>query len=167
MGPKMDYRRFRSPWLLLAAAYATLPIMAGCAGFATTEARNRQVALTGLMALDTAQTASFSKSDCLREINPIAVAIYGTDRPSSQRVLMTNALYMTGHWFLASYLDRKAESPIDLSISATEDMARRSRWRLLRGLYQGLTMIGHGAAVINNNLKGIRPFSGYDCGDAQ
>lgn len=156
--------------LLLLVCVASLFGMSGCASadgprafqFATAEARNTQVALTGLMALDTAQTASFG--DCFREANPLAVAVYGTDRPSPKQVLITNTVYIAAHWAAASYLDRKAEAPIDLSLTAEQDMARRSRWRFMRGLYQFLTAFGHGAAVINNQLAGIRPFSTPKCG---
>jgi hypothetical protein len=158
--------------LMLLVCVASLFGMSGCVStsvdgprafeFATTEARNTQVALTGLMALDTAQTASFG--NCFREANPLAVAVYGTDRPSPKQVLITNTVYIAAHWAAASYLDRKAEAPIDLSLTAEQDMARRGRWRFMRGLYQFLTAFGHGAAVINNQLEGIRPFSTPKCG---
>lgn len=157
----------RSPWLLLAAAYCTLPVMVGCAGFATESSRNRQIALTGLMALDTAQTVTIARSPCLHEANPIAAAVFGSDRPTPERVLLTNAVYITGHWLLGSYLDRQAERPVDLSITAEQDLARRNTWRTLRGIYQFVTALGHGVAVVRNQAKGIRPFSSFECGGAQ
>jgi lysylphosphatidylglycerol synthetase-like protein (DUF2156 family) len=160
--------KLRSPWLLLAAAYATLPVMVGCAQFATPTARNAQIALTGLMALDTAQTVTIAREpDCLREINPAAVAIYGTENPKPKQVLITNAIYMAAHWALGGFLDRKANTSPDLTISLEQDLAKRQRWLRLQKIYWVATAIGHGAAVINNNVKRIRPFSSFECGGAQ
>jgi hypothetical protein len=169
----------RPEWTLCAGAYALIAgaLLAGCVStgsdrsafeFASASARNTQVALTSLIALDTAQTVTIARSpECLFEANPVAAAAFGSRTPDPARVLITNTLYLTGHWLLASYLDRMAEAPIDLSIPADEDIARHKRWRLLRRVYQLATAIGHGAAVINNEAKGIRPFSSFDCGTAQ
>jgi hypothetical protein len=171
----MDTRRFRSPWLLCAAAYGCITplLFAGCTttpdrqsafDFATPAARNTQLALTGLIALDTAQTVTIARSaECLYEANPIAAAVFGSEHPSTQRVLVTNAVYLTGHWLLGAYLDRKARQPVDLSITAQQDVSRKSRWRVMQRVYQALSFIGHGAAVINNQARGIRPFSTFDC----
>lgn len=171
--------KIRPEWKLMAAAYVCLGSMAlmGCVAtpdrtgrmdFATSSARNAQLALTGLMALDTAQTASFSKSNgCIREGNPVASAVFGTDQPSAQRVLVTNAVYISGHWLLGSYLDRKASAPIDLSLTAQEDMAKRKRWQTLRTVYQLVTGLGHGVAVARNTALGIKPFSSVECGGAK
>jgi hypothetical protein len=46
-------------------------------------------------------------------------------------------------------------------------MARRERWRTLRGIYQFATALGHGFAVASNTRKGIHPFSSFNCGDVQ
>jgi len=169
----------RPEWKLCAMAYGLIvgTALAGCVStgndrgvfeFASTAARNAQVALTGLIALDTAQTVTIARSpECLFEADPIAAAVFGSRRPSPQTVLITNTLYIAGHALLGAYLDRKANAPVDLSISADEDLARHTRWRVLQRVYQLATLIGHGAAVINNEAKGIRPFSRFDCGDAQ
>lgn len=155
-----------SPWFLALGAFAMLPIIQGCGSmsFASETARNRQIALTGLMAIDTAQTVTIARSpECLYEANPVAAAVFGSKTPSPERVLITNALYVTGHWALASYLDRRAEAGVDLSVDAAADLARQKRWKRLRGIYQFVTAIGHGAAVVNNEARGIRPFSSFRC----
>lgn len=142
----------------------TSPDGPGAMDFATPAARNRQLALTGLMALDTAQTVTIGRSpDCLSEGNQVAVYAFGSRTPSPQRVLLTNAVYIASHWALGSYLDRKAESSIDLSLTAEADIARRERWRFMRGLYQFASFFGHGFAVARNTRKGIHPFSSFDC----
>lgn len=153
---------------LLAAALAltgcvnTSPDGPGAMEFATPQARNRQLAMTGLMALDTAQTVTIGRSpQCLSEGNQVAVYAFGSRTPSPERVLITNAIYIASHWALGSYLDRKASAPIDLSIPVEQDMARRSRWTFMRGIYQFATTFGHGFAVARNARKGIAPFSRY------
>jgi hypothetical protein len=151
---------------ITATACAALALT-GCMSFSTEVARNTQLGLTALMAVDTAQTVTIGRSACLREANPIAAAVFGTDMPSPQRVLVTNALYMGAHWLLGSFLDRKAHAPVDLSIDAVEDIARRERWQRLQKVYWVATGIGHGFAVASNTRKGIHPFSSFDCGGAQ
>jgi hypothetical protein len=148
----------------LSGCVNTSPDGPGAMEFATPQARNRQVALTGLMAVDTAQTVTIGRSpECLSEGNQVAVYAFGSRTPSPQRVLITNAVYIASHWALGSYLDRKASAPIDLSITAEQDIAKRSRWTFMRGLYQFATGFGHGFAVARNTRKGIHPFSSFDC----
>lgn len=167
--------RLRPEWTLCGCAYAliagVLMSTTGCVStspgafqFATAQARNKQLGLTAVMSLDTAQTVTIARNaDCLKEANPVAVALYGSDAPSPQRVLLTNAVYMTAHWAVGSWLDRRANQPIDLSIDAQADVDRRNRWRIVRGLYQALTFIGHGAAVATNAERGIKPAGNYSC----
>lgn len=164
----MSYpRRFRSPWLLMAGAWGCLGALAltGCAAarFQTDSGRNKQLGLTSLMALDTSQTVTIGRSpDCLHEANPLA--FFGDQHPSAQEVLITGAVYGTAHWLLGAYLDRRANAPIDLSMSVEADMKRRSRWKWIQRSYQVLTGLGHGVAVANNMKLGIRPFSTFECG---
>lgn len=144
-------------------------IAAGCAlsacTFTTTAARNQQFALTALMAVDTAQTVTIARSsECLYEAEPLAAAAFGTRTPSPQRVLLTDAAYIAGHWMLGAYLDRRANQSVDFSIDAEQDIARKAKWRRLQRVYQWLTFIGHGTAVLHNQAKGIKPFSSYRCG---
>ncbi len=131
--------------------------------FASQGARKAQLGITSLIALDTAQTVTIARSsDCLYEGNSLAAKVFGTENPSPKRVLITNALYLFGHWMLGSWLDRKAET---INFDDLErDVARRRGWKIARGIYQGLTIIGHGAAVANNANQGIDPFSRYRCG---
>ena|SRR5688572_24944052 len=148
----------------LSGCVNTSPDGPGAMEFATPQARNRQLALTGLMALDTAQTVTIGRSpECLSEGNQVAVYAFGSRTPSPQRVLLTNAAYIASHWALGSYLDRKAESSIDLSLTAEADIARLERWRFMRRLYQFASFFGHGFAVARNARKGIAPFSNYNC----
>lgn len=167
--------RQATPWVLCLSAFATLPLI-GCVStttddlgaleFATTQARNRQLGLTAVMSLDTAQTVTIARSpDCLREGNPIATAIFGSANPSPQRVLATNVVYIAAHWLLSSYLDRKAET-IDFS-ELDGEAAGRQTWKVLRSVYQVVTFLGHGGAVLGNASKGIEPFSRKRCGSGQ
>jgi hypothetical protein len=82
-------------------------------------------------------------------------------------VLITNAAYIAGHWMLGAYLDRKAEAPVDFTVTAEADVARKERFRFLRTLYQFATVFGHGLAVTGNEARGIKPFSSYECGARQ
>lgn len=147
---------------LLAAAIA----LTGCT-FVTPAARNNQLALTGLMALDTAQTVTIARSPCLFEANPLAAAVFGSKRPSQETVLLTNVAYISAHWVLGSYLDRRANEPVDFSIEAPADVARKAKWRRLQRIYQWATAFGHGVAVASNASRGIDPFSNFSCGDAR
>lgn len=165
--------RIGPEWKLCATAYALLGAVAlsgcvtsnpGIGEFATAKARNTQIALTGLMALDTAQTVTIGRSsECLFEANPVAAAVFGSRTPSPQTVLITNTLYIAGHWLLGSYLDRNAERGVDFSIDAEADVARRKRFSTMRSIYQWATGIGHGIAVASNASRGIKPFSTYNC----
>lgn len=137
--------------------------LTGCT-FTTPAARNTQLALTGLMALDTAQTVTIARSPCLFERNPVAAAVFGSKRPREQTVLATGVLYIAGHWAFAGYLDRKANQSVDFSIDAEDDVARKAKWRRLQRLYQWATALGHGIAIANNVDKNIRPFSTFNCG---
>lgn len=162
----------RAGWIICLLAYATAIclalILGGCGSmqFASASARNTQIGMTALMAVDTAQTVTIAKNPMyLYEGNPLAAKIYGTETPSPKQVVLTNAVYMTGHWMLGSYLDRNAERSVDLSLTAEEDLARKKRFRIMRAIYQGLTILGHGAAVGNNYNQGIRPFASYHAED--
>ncbi|HYC01583.1 MAG TPA: hypothetical protein VEC57_20800 [Candidatus Limnocylindrales bacterium] len=129
---------------------AERPHKAPMLGFKTEGGRNMQVFMTGLMLLDTAQTVTIAGApDCLREGNNLASLAFGSDQPSHTTVLLTNALYIAGHWALGTWLDHKAQ--------------RSERWSLARRAYQVLTIVGHGWAIKENHRLGIRPFSQYDC----
>lgn len=166
----------RPEWKLCGAAYALVigsALLAGCAtnqfdsdrtalDFASKGARNAQLGMTAVMALDTAQTITIARNpDCLYEGNQLAAKIFGDDTPSTSRVLITNAVYIATHWMLGSWLDRKAET-IDFS-DLENDQSRRRGWRIARGIYQALTIVGHGAAVANNFNQGIGPATNYTC----
>lgn len=138
----------------------------GIGEFSTAIGRNKQIALTALMAMDTAQTVTIGRSpNCLHEANPLA--FFGDEHPSAQQVLITGAFYGTAHWLFGSWLDRKAERSVDFSIDAEADISRKERWRSMRTAYQLLTFIGHGTALAANANRGIRPFSAYECGGAR
>lgn len=169
--------RLRPEWKLCGLAYAmVIGVALGTSGcvtnqfsddrtaldFASKGARNAQMGITTLIAVDTAQTVTIARNpDCLYEGNKLAASIFGDDTPSQSRVLLTNALYITGHWLLGSFLDRKAET---INFDDLEhDGERRKAWKIVRALYQGLTFVGHGAAVSNNFNQGIKPASNFSC----
>ncbi len=151
---------------MIYAAIFLMIALTGCSslGFVSRQSLDKQIGLTALMLADTAQTVTIARSSCLYEANPIAAGVFGSEHPSPQRVLLINAVYIAAHWAAGSWLDRKAESPVDLSVDAITDVRRRQRWRVLRSTYQWATLIGHGAAVTSNAANGIKPFSSYHCG---
>lgn len=139
-------------------------LLCGCASFENSTNRNIQIGLTGLMAVDTAQTVQIAKNpDCLYEANPIAAKLFGSEHPSPERVIGTNIIVIAAHWMLGGFLDRKANAPINLDVDALEDIKSRNRWKAAQRTYQIATFVGHGGAVANNFNHGISPTGFRGC----
>lgn len=136
-------------------------LLSGCAshsGFANPEARRVEIAWQTLAAYDTAQTVTIARSPtCFRESNKLASAIYGSDNPSPQRVLATNAALAWAHWELGAWLDRRTQAAID------SDNPNRGLYYVGRTAFYVTSFLGSGIAVGNNVSLGIKPFSRRVC----
>lgn len=163
---------FTPPGVSVIAVLLTLLVillLSGCAAimpvgslpertYATKAAHRAELAWLTLHAVDTAQTVTIARSpDCLREANPLASAVYGSDHPSPQRVLLTNVALGWAHYELGGWLDRNTERAF------VEDSGARGGWYVARGAYYAVSFLGTGLAVSNNASQGIRPFSRVEC----
>lgn len=140
-------------------------LMSGCAStlprstYETKGAHRAELAWQALAAYDTAQTVTIARSpDCLREGNPLASAVYGSDTPSPQRVLVTNLALAWAHYEVGGWLDRRTQAAI------AADSPNRGAWYVGRGAFYVVSFLGSGLAVGNNASLGIRPFSRMECG---
>lgn len=138
--------------------------MAGCATYGPESTyRTRSAAIAeqvwlGVHGLDTAQTVTIARTpECLWEDEPAAVAVYGTKHPSESRVLATNALLGTLHYYVGGWLDRRTEMAID------QDSPSRGAWYVTRAAFFGISLVASSRAVINNRGLGIKPFSKHPC----
>jgi hypothetical protein len=145
---------------LLAAALLLLP---GCAALEPilpvyenrTTAKAETVWL-GMHAVDTMQTVTIARNpECYHEANGLAAAIYGSEHPSTGRVVATNLVMAYAHAKLGAYLDRKAEA------EAAEDNG--IGWYVARGGFYVASFLGTGLAVTNNSMRGIGPLESNAC----
>jgi hypothetical protein len=96
--------------------------------------------------IDTYQTMRFD-GKC-RETDPIAAHLYGSDYPKPGRVLATNLVLALGHTMVTSWLDdevAKHEMLNDDSVGP---------WYVGRIVWHVVSIVGTGAAVINNKHLG-------------
>lgn len=141
--------------LILAAVFA----LSGCevldATYTNDTTRKAEAVWLGMHALDTAQTVTIARSPtCLREANPLASAIYGSDSPSPQRVIATNLALGWAHAKFGAWLDERTERAI---------LDPRSEsvggWYIARGAYYVVSFLGTGIAIGNNASRGVGPFT--------
>jgi hypothetical protein len=140
--------------LILAAVFA----LSGCevlnATYTNDTTRKAEYTWLAMHAIDTAQTVTIARSPtCLREANPLASAIYGSDTPSPQRVLATNIALGFVHAKVGAWLDERTER------SFLEDGDGRGGWYLARGAYYVVSFLGTGIAIGNNAGRGVGPFT--------
>jgi hypothetical protein len=162
-------KHFTTPGLSVITLLLTLLlllVLSGCAAIMplperTYETRAAQTAELGWLALhavDTAQTVTIARSPgCLREANPIASAIYGTDHPSPERVMLTNVALGWVHYELGGWLDRNTQRAF------AEESGARGGWYVARGAFYVVSFLGTGSAVGGNYSMGIKPFSRMEC----
>jgi hypothetical protein len=113
-----------------------------------------------LHAIDTAQTVTIARSpNCLREADPMAVKIYGSDHPSEGRVIATNVLLGYAHYRIGGWIDKKTEESI-----LDPKSEHSGVWKATRIAWHGIAILYSGMAVSNNMSLGIKPFSTYNCG---
>lgn len=125
------------------------------APYENTGVRNGEHVWLGLHALDTAQTVTIARSPgCLREANPLAATVYGSDHPSAQRVLLTNVALGYAHYRIGGWIDQRTEAAL-----VDPDNNSAAGWYLFRAAWHGLAWIGTGYAVAHNAANGGSPFS--------
>lgn len=135
-----------------------LLLLSGCTTYATRDARNAEYAWLALDAVDTAQTVTIARSpECLYEADPLAVFVYGTEHPSTGRVLMTNAVLAYGHYQLGGWIDRHTERAF------AQESPARGGWYVTRAAFYVVSFLSTGIAVTNNAAMGIHPFSRVRC----
>lgn len=149
--------------LFIVAVLAMLVLLSGCASFPVplnpqSEQQNSDYAEGAFLALDTIdtlQTINIAKHpNCWREADPFAAKIYGTDHPSVGKVIGINIALMLAHTMLASWLDDEVathESANDGSVGP---------WYVGRIVFHVVSIVGSGAAVLNNKHLGISPLGG-------
>ncbi len=144
---------------LLALAALTLSGCALVAPYENTAVRNTEYTWLGIHAIDTAQTITIARSPtCLREANPAAARIYGSDYPDQGRVLATNILLGYAHYRIGGWIDQRTEAAL-----LDPDNNSASGWYLFRGVWHGLAIIGTGYAVLHNAQANVGPFSARTC----
>lgn len=140
--------------LILAAVFA----LSGCevlnATYTNDTTRKAEYTWLAMHAIDTAQTVTIARSpECLREANPLAAAIYGSDTPSPQRVIATNVALGWAHAKLGAWLDERTERSI------LDETDGRGGWYVARGAYYVISFLGTGIAIGNNAGRGVGPFT--------
>lgn len=102
-----------------------------------------------LAAVDTVQTMHIRQgTSCDHEADPIAADLYGSRYPKPGRVLLTNLALITVHTMVASWLDDEVEA------HKTSDSA--GAWYVGRVVFHGVSLVGEGLAVANNQSKGCK-----------
>lgn len=145
--------------LYLLAALVFLPGCALVAPYENHAMRNTEYTWLAMHAIDTAQTVTIARSPtCLREANPVAASIYGSDHPSPSRVILTNAVLGYLHYRVGAWIDRRTEAAF---IDPDNDSA--AGWYLFRAGWHGLAIIGTGYAVLHNAEARVGPFSEREC----
>lgn len=110
--------------------------------------------------IDTLDTVTIAKHPkCWREADPLAAKIYGSDHPNPGRVVLTNVALMLAHTMVAAWLDDEVDKHVALD-NATPGLDSVGPWYVGRIVFHTVSIIGSGAAVINNKSQGISPFGG-------
>ena len=133
--------------------------LTGCASavpqFESGDVRRAEYVWQGIHAMDTAQTVTIARSPgCLREANPLASAVYGSDRPSPQRVIVTNLAMAYLHAHVGAWLDRHTEAAM-----IDPDNESAGGWYLARQTYYVVSLGASGLAVLRNAQGRVGPFT--------
>ncbi len=119
--------------------------------------RKAEYTWLAMHAMDTAQTVTIARSpECLVEANPLAVAIYGGEHPSPQRVLATNIALGFVHAKVGAWLDERTESAL-----LDPDNHAVGGWYVARGAFYVVSFLSTGIAIGGNAERGVQPFSHY------
>ncbi len=121
--------------------------------------RNTEYTWLAMHAIDTAQTVTIARSpSCLREANPVAASIYGSDHPSESRVILTNIALGYAHYRIGGWIDYKTEQA-----AIDPDDTSYGGWYLFRAAWHGFALIGTGYAVLHNAQARVGPMSKMTC----
>jgi len=147
--------------LILAACAA----LGGCdalrlvAPYESDTMRNTERVWLGMHAIDTAQTVTIARSPmCLREANPAAAWLYGSDHPDAGRVIATNVILGYAHYRIGGWIDKRTEQA-----GSDPDDDSYSGWYLFRAAWHGFALLGTGYAVLHNAQARVGPFSEVHC----
>lgn len=127
-------------WLRLTLCLALVVYLGQCSGCANVP--TAEYAWQSLNAIDTEQTVTITHSPCLYESDSRAAWLYGSQRPTTRRVLLTNAALATLHFYAASWIDRHD-------------------WPAVEWLFYGASFAYSAQAVVHNQRLGIPPVGSY------
>lgn len=105
--------------------------------------RTTEYTWLAMHAVDTVQTVSFKP--CTVEADPLAVTVYGSNRPSDTRVIATNVLLGYAHYRIGGWIDRRTEAA-----AIDPDNTSYGGWYLFRSAWHGVALIGTGYSVLHN-----------------
>jgi len=142
----------RLVWAYAASVLLFVCCLPGCAEFPREQGTRRlETTWLALDAVDTAQTMQIAKHpECYSERDPLARAMYGTDHPTPQRVLVTNVLLGLLHPVVSRWLDDGYENADDDTVAL---------WAIGRGGWHAFSLLGTGTAVLGNFSIGLTPTS--------
>ncbi len=84
--------------------------------------------------------------------------MYGSDHPSTGRVLATNLALGYAHYYIGGWIDKRTEEA-----ALDEDDETYGGWYLFRAAWHGIAIIGTGYAVLHNAQARVGPFSEREC----
>lgn len=131
------------------AVWIALFALTGCslvAPYENTTVRTMERTWLTMHAVDTYQTTQFD--GCTVEGNPLAVKVYGSERPSDTRVIATNAVLGYAHYRIGGWIDQRTERA-----AVDPDDTSYGGWYLFRAAWHGFALIGTGYAVLHNATR--------------
>lgn len=133
-------------WTLIGLAVLSCSGCALVAPYENGTVRTMEYTWLGMHAVDTYQTVQIARNPhCMREANPLAEAVYGTDHPSPSRVIATNVGLGYLHYRIGGWIDARTERA-----AADPDDTSYGGWYLFRAAWHGVALIGTGYAVLHN-----------------
>lgn len=137
----------------LVAILILLGLTTGCSVLPTDRgSRYAEGAWQTLHAIDTMQTYQIAKNPhCFREANGMAAALYGSDRPKPERVLLVNIAGSLVHAQVSRWLDDRTDAAF------ANESDTRGVWAVGRIAYHTVSLLWSASAVANNYELGLRP----------
>ena len=114
------------------------------------------------MSIDTLQTVQIAKHrQCFIETDPIAVKLYGSNRPKVGPVIAVNLIMAGVHDATASWLDREVDRHLAAD-NANPGLDSVGPWYSARAVFYAVSLLYSGYSVMDNSFRGIRPW-GANC----
>lgn len=109
-----------------------------------------------LDSVDTIQTSHIKQgTSCDHEADPIARAVYGGEHPAPLRVIGTNVALMVVHMLVTSWLDDHVDEEAAKNAAGQDNTL--GAWYVGRIAWHTVSLVGTGASVINNHVRGCKP----------